>query len=65
MLIDLHGLIQRNLQRCGSNLGYYIHKYIRTLIHFIDPTFANRRMNMKHVRYYRLLNAAWSKKRNK
>jgi hypothetical protein len=38
-----------------SYLFIYLH------IHFIDPTFVHRQVNMKHVRKCRLHNATWSK----
>ena len=37
-------------------------KGAHTHTHFIDATFVNQRMYMKHVTYYRLLNTTWSKK---
>jgi hypothetical protein len=41
------------------SLEIYIYFYLH--IHFIDPTFVHRRVNMKHVRKCRLHNATWSK----
>ena len=43
----------------GCMRGIYTYAY--TYIHFIDPSFIDQWMNMKHIRYYRLCNTTWSR----
>ena len=59
----VRGISQLVNMKCACILVLLLQlPYIHINIPVNDPTFVHQWMNMKHVRYYRLLKATWSKK---